>query len=230
MGICGGAANEDECSQRYPQNSKSLVLHAGSLPDCPTNTTADDRIVIEITVHTVRLMPPAYVKRYVKRQKNASVIAVQRHVRSWVQTGSDRHTATVPRLTDAVERMLLAGEPVPSVSDVEHKIKYASLVCRSPEAAERFIHLCETMAEDLLRPYGDLLIGLSTVLRIKRTLDGAEIDEIISDVLVRNTAAVERRRREDWRIREMSAKVFRLNVITPLPHCPQDRRTKSATR
>ena len=47
------------------------------------------------------------------------------------------------------------------------------------------------MAEDLLRPYGDLLIALSTVLRIKRTLDGAEIDEIIWDVLVRNTVAVE---------------------------------------
>jgi hypothetical protein len=70
-----------------------------------------------------------------------------------VQTGSDRHTAKVPRLTDAVERMLLAGEPVPSVSDVEHTIQYASLVCRSPEAAERFIRLCETMADDLLRPY-----------------------------------------------------------------------------
>jgi hypothetical protein len=39
------------------------------------------------------------------------------------------------------ERLLLEGEPVPSVSDVEHKIKYASLVCRSPEAADRFIRL-----------------------------------------------------------------------------------------
>jgi hypothetical protein len=29
----------------------------------------------------------------------ASVIAVQRHVRSWVQTGSDRHIAKMTRLT-----------------------------------------------------------------------------------------------------------------------------------
>jgi hypothetical protein len=65
------------------------------------------------------------------------------------------------------ERMLLEDEPVPSVSDVEHTIKYASLVCRSPEAAERFIRLCETMADDLLRPYGYVLIALSTVLRIR---------------------------------------------------------------
>jgi hypothetical protein len=52
LGVCGGAANELECSQRNPQNSKSLFCmstSSGSLPDCPTNTTADDRIVIEIT-------------------------------------------------------------------------------------------------------------------------------------------------------------------------------------
>src|SRR4051812_31369892 len=54
------------------------------------------------------------------------------------------------------ERMLLDGEPVPSVSDVEHTVKYASLVCRSPEAADRFVRLCEAMADDLLRPHGDL--------------------------------------------------------------------------
>ena len=64
------------------------------------------------------------------------------------------------------ERMLLEGEPVASASDVEHTIKYASLVCRSPEAAERFIRLCETMADDQLLPYGDVVIALSTVLRI----------------------------------------------------------------
>jgi hypothetical protein len=52
LGICGGAANEDECSQRNPLNSKSLVLHGylvWIVAGFPTNTTADDRIVIEIT-------------------------------------------------------------------------------------------------------------------------------------------------------------------------------------
>ena len=41
----------------------------------------------------------------------------------------------------SAERMLLPGDPVPSVSDIEHTIQYASLVCRSPEAAEKFITL-----------------------------------------------------------------------------------------
>jgi hypothetical protein len=51
------------------------------------------------------------------------------------------------------ERMLLEGDPVPSASDDEHLVKYASLVTRSPEAALQFIKLCEVMAADLLHPY-----------------------------------------------------------------------------
>jgi hypothetical protein len=49
---------------------------------------------------------------------------------------------------------------------------------------------------------------LSTVLRIKRTLDGAEIDEIISDVQARKALAIERWRRGDWRKRELAANRF----------------------
>jgi hypothetical protein len=96
------------------------------------------------------------------------------------------------------ERMLLDGEPVPSVSDVEHTIKYASLVCLSPEAAERFIRLCETMADDLLRPYGYVLIALSTVLRIRRTLGGEEIDDVIATTVAGFELAAEQARRREW--------------------------------
>jgi hypothetical protein len=104
------------------------------------------------------------------------------------------------------ERMLLEGEPVPSVSDVEHTIKYASLVCRSPEAADRFIRLCETMADDLLRPYGYVLIALSTVLRIRRTLSGEEIDNVIATTVAGFELASEQARRRRWqRVLERAA-------------------------
>jgi hypothetical protein len=96
------------------------------------------------------------------------------------------------------ERMLLAGEPVPSVSDVEHTIKYASLVCRSPETADKFVRLCETMADDLLRPYGYVLIALSTVLRIRRTLSGEEIDSVIATTVAGFELAAEQARRRKW--------------------------------
>ncbi|WP_283816907.1 hypothetical protein [Bradyrhizobium sp. AUGA SZCCT0283] len=40
-------------------------------------------------------------------------------------------------------------------------------------------------------------MALSIVLRIKRTLDGVEIDTIISDVEARKASALERQRRAD---------------------------------
>jgi hypothetical protein len=107
------------------------------------------------------------------------------------------------------ERMLLAGEPVPSVSDVEHTIKYALLVCRSPEAVKKFIGLCETMADDLLRPYGYVLIALSTVLRIRRTLSGEEIDNVIATTVAGFELAAEQARRRKWRQRIENAGRFK---------------------
>jgi hypothetical protein len=131
------------------------------------------------------------------------------------------------------ERMLLEGEPLPSVSDVEHAIKYASLVCKSPEAIKKFIGLCEIMADDLLRPYGDVVIALSTVLRIKRTLNGREIDEVISDVQARKALAIEQQRREDWRKSELAAARFRAECepldAAGLRHCSDDQMSQSAT-
>jgi hypothetical protein len=96
------------------------------------------------------------------------------------------------------ERMLLPGEPVPSVSDIEQAVGLASLSCKSPEAVERFLAFCEQQAHDLLYPHALVIMSLSIVLRIRRTLDGAEIDKIISDVQARKALAAERGRRQRW--------------------------------
>jgi hypothetical protein len=125
------------------------------------------------------------------------------------------------------ERMLLPGEPVPSVSDVEQAVGLASLCCKSAEAVERFLDFCEQQAHDLLLPHGDVVIALSTVLRIKRTLDGAEIDKIISDLQARKALAAEHRRRDDWRKRELAASRFQEECDyrddAPLQHPAQHR-------
>jgi hypothetical protein len=63
-----------------------------------------------------------------------------------------------------------------------------------------------------LFPYGVVVIVLSTVLRIKRTLDGAEIDEIISNVWTRNALAMERQLRADWRKQKLSARSFQAAI------------------
>lgn len=125
----------------------------------------------------------------------------------------------------AAERILLDGEPAPPVDDLRQARELALLICKSEEAIETFIAHCEVAARALLMPYGDILIVLSAVLRIRRTLDGPEIDKIIWDVRARNAAALERFRREDWRKRELAAERFRTecrhaNVAAAPCHAP----------
>ena len=75
-------------------------------------------------------------------------------------------------------------------------------------AAERMLLDGDVGARDLLMPYGDIVIVLSIVLRIKRTLDGADINKIIANAQARNALAIEHRRRADWRKRELAASSF----------------------
>ncbi|HWX29473.1 MAG TPA: hypothetical protein VNZ53_18765 [Steroidobacteraceae bacterium] len=121
----------------------------------------------------------------------------------------------------AAESMLLDGEPVAPADDLRQARELALLVCFSEEAIATFIAHCDIAARDLLLPYGDVLIARSVLLRIKRTLDGAEIDGLISDLQARKALAVEHRRRADWRNREASANTFQLESVcavdVPLP-------------
>jgi hypothetical protein len=98
----------------------------------------------------------------------------------------------------AGEAMLLEGEPAMPADDLRQARELAMLICCSEEAIETFIAHCDIAARDLLLPYGDVLMVLSTVLRIKRTLDGAEIDKIISDLQARKGLAIEGVRRKRW--------------------------------
>lgn len=109
----------------------------------------------------------------------------------------------------AAERLLMEDEPCEPIDDLRQARELALLICSSDEAIETFLAHCDVVARDLLAPHGDILMVLSTVLRIKRTLDGREIDEIISDVVTRKAMAIERRRRAEWREAELAAERFR---------------------
>jgi hypothetical protein len=99
------------------------------------------------------------------------------------------------------------------------------LFCTSEEAIETFIAHCDIAERDLLLPLGDVVMALSVLLRIKRSLDGAEIDRLISDRQVRKALAAEHRRRADWRKRALSTRSFEANVITTMTHCCLMQRT-----
>lgn len=114
----------------------------------------------------------------------------------------------------AAEGMLLENEPVPQVDDLRQARELARLFCKSEEAVKSFLTHCEVAARDYLMPYGAVLMALSIVLRIKRTLDGAEIDALISDVQARMALAKEHVRRRHWRETVERAKTF---ISDPLP-------------
>lgn len=108
----------------------------------------------------------------------------------------------------AAERILLDGEPVPPVDDLRQARELALLICKSEDAIGTFIAHCEIAARDLLIPHADILMVASIVLRIKRTLDGAEIDKIIRDVVARNALENEHLRRKQWQATIERARVF----------------------
>ncbi|MDH2404192.1 hypothetical protein QCM77_30190 [Bradyrhizobium sp. SSUT18] len=109
----------------------------------------------------------------------------------------------------AAEGMLLGGHDSRSAADdLRQARELALLICKSDEAITSFLTYCDVAARDLLMPYGDLVMVLSIVLRIRRTLDGAEIDRIISDVETQKVLAAERRRRTEWRKCELAAERF----------------------
>jgi hypothetical protein len=121
----------------------------------------------------------------------------------------------------AAERMLLSdSEPVPPVDDLRQARELAMLICTSEAAIETFIAHCDVAARDLLLPYGDVVMTLSIVLRIKRTLASDEIDKIIADVQARKAQAIEHRRRADWRNRELAAASFHAKCHHPIAVSP----------
>ena len=115
----------------------------------------------------------------------------------------------------AAGHMLMEREPVTPVDDLRQARELAMLICRSEEAIETFIAHCDVAARDLLLPYGDVVMTLSIVLRIKRTLDSDDIDKIISDVQALKARAIEHRRRADWRKRELAAASFHAECHHP---------------
>ena len=110
--------------------------------------------------------------------------------------------------------MLLEGEPITPVDDLRQARELAMLICSSDEAIETFIAHCDVAARALLLPYGDVVMVLSIVLRIKRTLDGAEIDKIISDVQAPKAVAIEVQRRKRWQLTVANSRAF-LEALGP---------------
>jgi len=97
----------------------------------------------------------------------------------------------------------------------------ANLISSSKGAVGAFIAHCDVAARDLLMPHGDGMIALSTVLRIKRALDGTEIDVLFSDVQARKALAI------DGRVANSGRASLRVQPASPGRSCVATTRTRA---
>jgi hypothetical protein len=113
------------------------------------------------------------------------------------------------------EALFLPGLPWDAADDRAQEIALASLVANSPEAAEAFVDFCAVEAAALLRPREHIVRALTVALLTRRTMSGAEVDEVIAAAITAKSTEDERQRRADWMRRCANAATFQPNVHVP---------------
>ena len=110
------------------------------------------------------------------------------------------------------ERLFCDGEPWFATGDERQAIAYASLITSSPAAAAAFIEFSRVEAISLLTSSTHIVRALAGELRIKRTMDGGQIDSCIERAVAAEAADDEHQRRDDWRQRQQSAALLDASI------------------
>jgi hypothetical protein len=119
------------------------------------------------------------------------------------------HTRVVELVAGSVaESLFLPGEPWPAISDRAQERAIASLICASPDAIEAFIDFCMVEAAAMLRPRENIVRALTIELLIRRTMTGAEVDEVIAAAIAVKATKDECQRRLNWKLVTESAASF----------------------
>jgi hypothetical protein len=98
---------------------------------------------------------------------------------------------------EAAEQLLL-GDASFAADDRRQAMELPALICRTPQAIDRFLQFCLQQALDLLSEHVTLLFSLGIILRMRRDMTGAQMDEAIASVLASHQVALERIRRRQW--------------------------------
>jgi uroporphyrinogen-III synthase len=88
--------------------------------------------------------------------------------------------------------------PAEASDDRRQERELAGLIFSSSEAAEAFIAACAIEARAILRRHADVFDALTSALLEQRTIDGAQIDEVIARAVAASHLKQERQRRRDW--------------------------------
>jgi hypothetical protein len=96
------------------------------------------------------------------------------------------------------ERLFVPGPPSLGESDLHLARGLASLIC-SPGSIDAFIAFCRAEATELLTQHSRVVLAIAQELRIKRELDGRELDAVIADAVACKALRVEHERRAAMR-------------------------------
>jgi len=97
------------------------------------------------------------------------------------------------------------GDAWEASDDRKQEQQLAQLIFSTPQSADAFIAACALEARAILQRQADVVEALAAALVEHRTLDGAQIDDIISRTVVARQLAQERERRRIWRNIEANA-------------------------
>ena len=81
------------------------------------------------------------------------------------------------------------------------------------EAIERFVDFCLRQAVDMLSEHVTLLWTLGIVLRMRRDMTGADLDQAMATILAGEQVALERFRRRQWQATLDSADQFQCEPL-----------------
>ena len=106
------------------------------------------------------------------------------------------------------EVLFCTGKPGFAYHDEREAVHFAALITTGTESGMALIEACRAEARAILAGQADIVKALAGELIVRRTLDGEEIDEIISGAISARALKVEQLRRADWRARQLDSARF----------------------
>jgi hypothetical protein len=93
-------------------------------------------------------------------------------------------------------------------SDIRQARQLASIICTSEAAIDAYLNFAAEEAKAIVLQHRSAILAIADALMIERTLDAAQIDNIIAATTARETMRAENERRARWRATEQNAAEF----------------------
>jgi hypothetical protein len=95
-----------------------------------------------------------------------------------------------------------------AASDIRKSVEYASLISSTPRSMELFLEFAKAEVFEILSKHRSAVQAIADALVEHGTLNGAEVDDLISQAVARDALEAEKSRRLEWHEIERRAAAF----------------------